>query len=114
MTGGRFKLMALAEVPEMTLYRWWKHCGPCWLKAAAQPYGQVKVLPRPGEVNIIYIRNKSAPMEARFTVVSKEKDTIVLEMVNYDNTLLRPLMEELLHDENVEESRYYIKHPPHR
>ncbi|GGM78207.1 hypothetical protein GCM10007108_15440 [Thermogymnomonas acidicola] len=50
-------------------------------------------------------------MEARFTVVSKEKDTIVLEMVNYDNTLLRPLMEELLHDENVEESRYYIKHP---
>lgn len=50
-------------------------------------------------------------MDSQFRVVSKEKNSIVFEMVNYDNTLLRPLVEELLRDEQVEESRYYIKHP---
>ncbi len=50
-------------------------------------------------------------MEAEFRVVSKEKNTITIEMVNYDNTLLRPLVEEILKDEQVEEARYFIKHP---
>ncbi len=50
-------------------------------------------------------------MDSQFRVVSKDKDAIVFEMLNYDNTLLRPLVEELLRDEQVEESKYYIKHP---
>lgn len=44
-------------------------------------------------------------------VLNKEKNTITLEMLNYDNTILRPLMDEILKDEQVEEARYYIKHP---
>ena len=32
-------------------------------------------------------------------------------MVKYDNTILRPIVEELLQDDQVEESQYYIKHP---
>lgn len=50
-------------------------------------------------------------MDSQFRVVSKDKNSIVFEMLNYDNTLLRPLVEELLRDEQVVESRYYIKHP---
>ncbi|MGC8505871.1 MAG: DNA-directed RNA polymerase subunit L [Thermoplasmata archaeon] len=50
-------------------------------------------------------------MDCKLRVVSKDKNSITLEMLNYDNTLLRPLIEELLKDEQVEESRYYIKHP---
>ncbi len=44
-------------------------------------------------------------------VLSKEKNTITLEMLNYDNTILRPLVDEILKDEQVEEARYHIKHP---
>ncbi len=50
-------------------------------------------------------------MDTTLRVVSKEKDSITLEMVKYDNTILRPLVEELLRDEQVEQSKYYIKHP---
>ncbi|MEM3675784.1 MAG: DNA-directed RNA polymerase subunit L [Thermoplasmataceae archaeon] len=50
-------------------------------------------------------------MESKVQIISKEKNTIVLEMLNYDNTLLRPLVEEILKDDQVEEARYYIKHP---
>ncbi|MCL4314474.1 MAG: DNA-directed RNA polymerase subunit L [Candidatus Thermoplasmatota archaeon] len=50
-------------------------------------------------------------MEPKLRVVSKDKNTITIEMVNYDNTILRPLVEELLRDDQVEESRYFIKHP---
>ncbi|HLH85387.1 MAG TPA: DNA-directed RNA polymerase subunit L [Thermoplasmataceae archaeon] len=50
-------------------------------------------------------------MDSKMQIVSKEKNTIVLEMLNYDNTLLRPLVEEILKDEQVEDARYYIKHP---
>jgi DNA-directed RNA polymerase subunit L len=50
-------------------------------------------------------------MDCKLRVVSKDKNSITLEMLNYDNTLLRPLIEELLNDDQVEESRYYIKHP---
>lgn len=59
----------------------------------------------------IYIDSRFGNMDSQFRVVSKEKNSIVFEMLNYDNTLLRPLVEELLSDEQVEESRYYIKHP---
>lgn len=50
-------------------------------------------------------------MDTVLRVVSKEKDSIMLEMVRYDNTLLRPVVEEFLKDEQVLESRYFIKHP---
>ena len=32
-------------------------------------------------------------------------------MINYDNTLLRPLAEEILKDDKVVDSYYYINHP---
>ena len=50
-------------------------------------------------------------MDAKFSIMSKEKDSIKLEMLNYDNTLLRPLAEEILKDDKVETVHYYIKHP---
>ena len=50
-------------------------------------------------------------MECSFKVVDKGKDSITLEMLNYDNTLLRPLIDEILQDEQVKEARYFIKHP---
>ncbi len=50
-------------------------------------------------------------MDCQMRVLSKEKNTITLEMLNYDNTILRPLVDEILKDEQVEEARYYIKHP---
>ena len=50
-------------------------------------------------------------MECSFKVVDKDKDSITLEMLNYDNTLLRPLIDEILKDEQVNEARYFIKHP---
>lgn len=50
-------------------------------------------------------------MDSQLRVLTKEKNTITLEMLNYDNTILRPLIDEILKDEQVEEARYYIKHP---
>lgn len=50
-------------------------------------------------------------MDCQLRVLSKEKNSITLEMLNYDNTVLRPLIDEILKDEQVEEARYYIKHP---
>jgi DNA-directed RNA polymerase subunit L len=50
-------------------------------------------------------------MDSQLRVLSKEKNSITLEMVNYDNTILKPLIDEILKDEQVEEARYYIKHP---
>lgn len=50
-------------------------------------------------------------MDSTLRVISKDKSSVKLEMLNYDNTLLRPLVEEILKDDMVEESRYYIKHP---
>lgn len=50
-------------------------------------------------------------MESTFKVLEKGKDSITLEMMHYDNTLLRPLMDEILRDEQVKEARYFIKHP---
>ena len=50
-------------------------------------------------------------MDCQLRVLNKEKNSITLEMLNYDNTVLRPLVDEILKDEQVEETRYYIKHP---
>ena len=50
-------------------------------------------------------------MDSKLKVVSKEKNSITMEMINYDNTILRPLADELIRDEQVEEARYHIKHP---
>ncbi|WP_337860712.1 DNA-directed RNA polymerase subunit L [Ferroplasma sp.] len=50
-------------------------------------------------------------MDSKFNIISKDKDSITVEMINYDNTLLRPLVEELLKDDKVVESHYHIKHP---
>ena len=37
-------------------------------------------------------------MDSQLRVLSKEKNTITLEMLNYDNTILRPLIDEILKD----------------
>ncbi|MCL5783479.1 MAG: DNA-directed RNA polymerase subunit L [Candidatus Thermoplasmatota archaeon] len=50
-------------------------------------------------------------MDCQLRVINKEKNSITLEMLNYDNTILRPLIDEILKDDQVEETRYYIKHP---
>ncbi len=50
-------------------------------------------------------------MDSSLRVISKEKDSITLEMLNYDNTILRPLIDEILRDDQVQEARYFIKHP---
>ncbi len=50
-------------------------------------------------------------MDSKFNIISKDKDSIKVEMINYDNTILRPLAEEILKDDKVVESYYYIKHP---
>jgi DNA-directed RNA polymerase subunit L len=50
-------------------------------------------------------------MDSQFNIISKDKDSIKVEMINYDNTVLRPLVEEILKDDKVVESHYYIKHP---
>ncbi|MHB8361274.1 MAG: DNA-directed RNA polymerase subunit L [Thermoplasmataceae archaeon] len=50
-------------------------------------------------------------MESKIRIIEKDKTSITFEVLNYDNTLLRPLVEELLKDDQVEESNYYIKHP---
>lgn len=50
-------------------------------------------------------------MDSTLRVMEKNKNYVKIEMLNYDNTLLRPLVEEILRDDMVEESRYYIKHP---
>ncbi|MGC8546379.1 MAG: DNA-directed RNA polymerase subunit L [Thermoplasmata archaeon] len=49
--------------------------------------------------------------EMEFIVSEKGKDYIVYEVLNNDNTILRPLMEEIERDEMVESARYYFEHP---
>jgi DNA-directed RNA polymerase subunit L len=49
--------------------------------------------------------------EMEFVVVDKGKDFIVYEVLNNDNTILRPLMEEIENDTMVENVRYYFEHP---
>lgn len=61
--------------------------------------------------NNLYSSVISRVMDSTLKVMEKDKNSVKLEMLNYDNTLLRPLVEEILRDDMVEESRYYIKHP---
>ncbi len=49
--------------------------------------------------------------EMSFKVINKGKDFIELEVTNYDNTILRPLVDELSKDPMVVETRYHIEHP---
>jgi DNA-directed RNA polymerase subunit L len=49
--------------------------------------------------------------EMEFVVVDKGKDFITYEVKNNDNTILRPLVEEIENDSMVENVRYYFEHP---
>lgn len=49
--------------------------------------------------------------EMEFAVIDKGKDFIVYEVMNNDNTILRPLIEEIENDSMVESARYYFEHP---
>ncbi|MGC8610659.1 MAG: DNA-directed RNA polymerase subunit L [Thermoplasmata archaeon] len=49
--------------------------------------------------------------EINFKIISKGKDYIEAEVINSDNTIIRPLVEEISRDPMVVESKYYIDHP---
>ncbi|OGS56217.1 MAG: hypothetical protein A3K60_08710 [Euryarchaeota archaeon RBG_19FT_COMBO_56_21] len=49
------------------------------------------------------------PME--FKLVEKKKDMLKLEIADPDDTLIYPLIHELLQDKNVIEARYVTGHP---
>ncbi len=49
--------------------------------------------------------------EMEFKVISKDKSTIELEVLNADRTLLIPLIEEMNNDEKVEYATYHYDHP---
>lgn len=49
--------------------------------------------------------------EMEFVVVDKGKDYITYEVKNNDNTILRPLVEEIENDGMVQSVRYYFEHP---
>ncbi len=49
--------------------------------------------------------------DMEFKVLSKEKNEMVLEVINADRTLLIPLVEELNRDEMVEYAIYHYEHP---
>lgn len=49
--------------------------------------------------------------EMEFVVAEKGKDYIVYEVLNNDNTILRPLVEEMQNDTMVESVKYYMEHP---
>ncbi|NPA75087.1 MAG: DNA-directed RNA polymerase subunit L [Euryarchaeota archaeon] len=49
--------------------------------------------------------------EMEFKVISKDKTTIELEVLNADRTLLIPLVEEMNKDEKVEYAKYHYDHP---
>jgi DNA-directed RNA polymerase subunit L len=46
-----------------------------------------------------------------FKLVEKKKDTIKVEIKDADETLIYPLIHELLHDKNVVDARYTTGHP---
>jgi DNA-directed RNA polymerase subunit L len=46
-----------------------------------------------------------------FKLVEKKKDSIKVEVLNPDETLIYPLIHELLQDKNVEDARYTTGHP---
>lgn len=46
-----------------------------------------------------------------FKVLNKGKDFIEFEVLNNDNTIIKPLVEELSRDPMVIEAKYHIEHP---
>ncbi len=44
-------------------------------------------------------------------LVEKEKNSLKIEVTNPDDTLIYPLISELLRDEKVEDARYITGHP---
>jgi DNA-directed RNA polymerase subunit L len=46
-----------------------------------------------------------------FKLVEKKKDSIKVEVSDPDDTLIYPLIHELLQDKNVEDARYVTGHP---
>ncbi|MCU0852319.1 MAG: DNA-directed RNA polymerase subunit L [Thermoplasmata archaeon] len=60
-------------------------------------------------MNPLPIRVESRTME--FKLVEKKKDSIRVEIVDADETLIVPLIHELLQDKNVADARYVTGHP---
>ncbi len=44
-------------------------------------------------------------------VLAKDKDSLKIEVINPDDTVIYPLINELLADEKVEDARYITGHP---
>jgi len=51
------------------------------------------------------------PSNMEFKLVEKKKDSITVEIVDADETLIYPIIHELLQDKNVEEARFLTGHP---
>jgi DNA-directed RNA polymerase subunit L len=60
-------------------------------------------------MNIMPIRVN--PMTMEFKLVEKKKDSIKVEIQNADETMIYPLIHELLQDKNVADARYSTGHP---
>lgn len=60
-------------------------------------------------MNPVPIRGNPRTME--FKLLDKTKNSIRLEVHDADETLIYPLIHELLQDKNVEEARYTTGHP---
>jgi DNA-directed RNA polymerase subunit L len=60
-------------------------------------------------MNLMAIRVDLSTME--FKLIEKKKDTIKVEIKDADETLIYPLIHELLQDKNVVDARYVTGHP---
>ena len=60
-------------------------------------------------MNQVPIRVEPGTMD--FKLVEKKKDTIKVEIHEADETLIYPLIHELLQDKNVVDARYVTGHP---
>ncbi|HJX04258.1 MAG TPA: RpoL/Rpb11 RNA polymerase subunit family protein [Thermoplasmata archaeon] len=60
-------------------------------------------------MNLVLIRVSLRSME--FRLLEKKKDTIKVEVHEADDTLIYPLLHELLQDKNVVDARYVTGHP---
>lgn len=60
-------------------------------------------------MNLMAIRVDLSTME--FKLIEKKKDTIKVEVKDPDETLIYPLIHELLQDKNVTDARYVTGHP---
>ena len=52
-----------------------------------------------------------SPSTMEFKLVEKKKDLIKIEIEDSDETLIYPLIHELLQDKNVKDARYSTGHP---